>query len=217
MRVVDHRHLHLVPYSQAKPLLRDADLLQFRVKGLNPIGRLISLIGRSPYSHTACVALVNDHVECLEVREFWGGRITDLAWQVEQFGGQIDVFRPSPEYVSTNAEGVTARYFLDTKGVVRTIRPLCRPREYGYLSVLAMAPLIRWCFPMCCDDKVASGYPPYCAEVYAYGIRMNFVDPVPMLPDHRTEPGDLTRSPLLANYLFTLVSDAQGCAQEEEK
>jgi len=50
----------------------------------------------------------------------------------------------------------------------------------------------------------ASGRP-FCSQAYAEAIRRVFVDPVPNLPSSLVEPGDLARSPILANYLFTLT------------
>lgn len=202
----------LIPYAEAKHRLQDGDLLQFRGAPWSPVSAAIRAVGRSPYSHSGMVARVNGYLECLEVREGWGGRITELSWQVEEYGA-IDVYRPSPSHHKyVDGRWVEVRLTAERRAkMVRLMRSYCRPREYGYGKVfhvwLTHLPVVRWLLPIDTDDKENRDIAPFCSEAYCHACRLAYTDPVPNKPDWRTEPGDLTRSPLLDNYLFTLVTE----------
>lgn len=189
--------------------LQAGDLLQYRSGG-GLIGRLISGFGKSPYSHSAMVCILNGEPWRAEVRELHGGRHDPLKHEVTKHSGRIDVFRPCPVFHRPSPHGGTVVEF-DREGAQATMLAISRPGEYGYRGVLAAAlthlPGIRWVRGYTVDDLLEKSWPPFCSQAYAYAIRQNFVDPVPFRPDFKTEPGDLTRSTLLSNYLFTLVAD----------
>lgn len=196
--------------SQATPQLRDADLLQYRAGG-GLISRVIRVFGRSPYSHSAMVCMLGGAPWRVEVREFYGGRHDPLSTDVNRYSGKIDVFRPCSVFVKPARDGTSGEYTLDAAGARRTMLELTKPGAYGYLGVLAAAsrhlPGVRWLTKMSIDDKLERGWPPFCSQAYVYALRQNFIDPVPFCPDYLTEPGDLTRSAILSNYLFTLIKD----------
>jgi hypothetical protein len=80
-----------LPLSEAVLHIKSADHLLFRGKGL--VSRGISAYTLDPHTHAAKASWANGQLECVEVREFKGGRIVTLLSQVENFPGQIDVFR----------------------------------------------------------------------------------------------------------------------------
>jgi hypothetical protein len=196
-----------VPFADAKHKLQDGDLLQYRSGG-GIIGTTISVFGRSPYSHSAMVCVLNDEPWRVEVREFHGGRKDQLIHDVFAMPGRIDVFRPSPVVHVPKSDGTVQVLTFDPAVAKATMLAISKPGEYGYAGVLAAAlhhlPIIRWFKGYTVDDLLKKQWPPFCSQAYAYAVRQSFVDPVPFRPDFKTEPGDLTRSTLLSNYLFTL-------------
>ena len=198
----------LVRYQLVRDEITDADLLLFRPSPRSLLSRLICAVGRSAYCHAAMAARLNGHVTAIEVREWIGGRTVDLLHLVEQNPGRIDVFRPCRELlVPGRAGGPIEVRQLHPKAAVEEMLRICRPGEYGYLgcakAYLRHLPFIRWWLPVEYDVDDQAG-PPFCSQAYAEAIRRTFCDPVPNLPARLVEPGDLARSPLLANYQFTL-------------
>ena len=85
-------HLSL---AAAAEHIADGDLFLFRGAGV--VSRMISVAGRSEYTHAARAAWWGRILFCLEVREFKGGRAVTLASQVRRFPGVIDVFEANPD------------------------------------------------------------------------------------------------------------------------
>ena len=81
----------LVPYHEAKTYIKEADVLLFRGEGL--ISWLIKRYGSGVHSHAAIAHWDGDNLECIEFREFEGGRSVSLQRQVESHPDNIDVFR----------------------------------------------------------------------------------------------------------------------------
>jgi hypothetical protein len=81
---------------------------------------------------------------------------------------------------------------------------------YGWWHLLAVSllhmPIVRWFIPVNYRDTDADNHAPFCSEARVIADRLAGVDPVPLLPDRLTEPGDLARS-LFYRYRFTLVPD----------
>lgn len=194
--------------SDVSTQLRDGDLLQYRSGG-GIIGTTISVFGRSPYSHSAMVCIRDGIPWRAEVREFHGGRHDPLSHEVNQHNGRIDVFRPCPIFHKPLPDGTTQEFVFDGAAAAKKMLEISKPGEYGYQGVLLAAlnhlPIIRWFRGFTVDDLLERQWPPFCSQAYAYAVRQSYVDPVPFRPDFKTEPGDLTRSTLLSNYLFTLV------------
>ena len=82
----------LVPYHEAMNHIQEADVLLFRGKGL--ISWLIKRYGSGVHSHAAMAHWDGDNLECVEFREFRGGRSVSMKTQVASHPDNIDVFRP---------------------------------------------------------------------------------------------------------------------------
>lgn len=183
-----------VRYRDVRAQIRDGDLLLYRRWGM------ISIAGRSEYSHAAKAAWWDDDLFCLEVRGLTGGRAVTLSSQVARAPGRWDVYQ-------TNPEGRWPRY--DRGGATRFMRRLCGC-DYGYRALIAAAmlhlPLVRWLVRPDMDDASPARRPPFCSQACVMADRLGGgVDPVPHLADRLTEPADLARSPFY-RYRFTLGS-----------
>jgi len=189
-----------VQFQEAKGLIRDGDLLLWRRRGL------ISIAGRSIYSHAAKAAWWDEDLFCLEVREFHGGRAVTLESQVARYPGRIDVLETAPgdrwpEY--------------DRQQATRQMRRKAG-RPYSYEKIIKAAllhlPLVRlFVRPDMRDNgshqasELPQATPEFCSEACASADRVGGgVDPVPNLRDRLTEPADLARSPFY-RYQFTLL------------
>ena len=183
----------LVLYNVVRRKIRDGDLLLFRRKrGL--IGKLISVAGRSPYSHAAMAAWWNGRLMCLETIQGHGGRAVLLSTLVATHPGQIDVYR-------ANAN----RRRFDRDAAVEAMVQITG-RRYGWWSLVKAAlvhlPAFRFLVLPDTDDQ-ANGSLPFCSQAVSRACRFGGVDPVPNLADRLTEPGDLARSAFFC-YRFTL-------------
>ena len=189
----------LVSLADAASAIRDGDLLLFRGRGV--VSRLISVAGRSEYTHAARAAWWGASLFCLEVRELKGGRAVTLASQVRRFPGAIDVFEVNPQRRWRN---------YDRAGAVQFMRQLAGC-DYGYWGVgqaaLRHLPLWRFLLSPESDDNRMGNQPPFCSHACAAADRIGGgVDPVPHLSDRLTEPGDLARSSFY-RYRFTLEGE----------
>ena len=80
----------LIPYSDVRHKIRDADLLLFRRR--NRIARLIAVAGRSQYVHAAMAGWWKDRLMCVEMTS-GGGRAQLLSNLVARWPGVIDVYQ----------------------------------------------------------------------------------------------------------------------------
>lgn len=198
----------LLTIAAARRSIQSGDLLLFRRPPFSwrrpstwP-GKLISVGGRSDYTHAARVAWWGEQLMVLEVRELAGGRIVSLESQVERYPGLIDHFE-------ANWANCHPRY--DRCGVVAYMRRLAGSR-YGW-SALARAALSHLIFVRLCvrvgsdDGRLAANRPQFCSQACANADRIGGgFDPVPMLADSLTEPGDLARSTFY-RYRATLAPE----------
>jgi len=197
----------LVPYADARREIRDADLLLFRSRSL--VWRLVSVAGRSPYTHAAMAGWWGDRLMCVEMTS-GGGRAQLLSNLVERWPGVIDVFRAN----------ATRRRFDRKKALAAMIA--VTGRDYGRFNLWRASwlhlPVVRLFVRPETDDAANGTHPPFCSQAVALACRAGGVDPVPQLADRLTEPGDLARSPFFA-YLFTLGTgdeDSGGTANGRE-
>jgi hypothetical protein len=203
----------IVPFAYARNHLQDGDLLQFVGSWWSPISVAIQIVGRSIYSHTGMAAkLPNadgiDEWYCVEVREFKGARTKPLHDYVIENPRRIDVFRPAPTCeIWCPLENEFRPVAFDGKAAVAEMKNICS-EGYGYWNVLGTSllhiPLLRVLARPNLSDNTDDPRPPFCSQAYAEAIARTYVDPVPLLSPRYTEPGDLTRSRLLGNYIFTL-------------
>jgi hypothetical protein len=196
----DPRHLHLMPYESAAPLIENASLLQYRGNAF--FSRLIQIGTLGVHSHSAMVRRNGcDRIDVLEMVEHAGGRAQPLDGHVARKSGRIDVFRIRrdrwPEF--------------DPDAAVHYMRMLTS-RRYGRWGIIRLAAmrsfglrlyfLLRG-FPY--DDDAQTNANPFCSHAVCSAYRLGGkVDPVPNKPDYLVTPNDLTWS-LFFEYQFTLV------------
>jgi len=211
----------LVPYHEAKPYIEEADVLLFRGKGLS--SWLIKRYGSGVHSHAGMAHWDGDNLECVEFREFKGGRAVSLKSQVETHPDNIDVFRAaSPVHYwnftawpeNKDKRPVKIDYRLKNNA------PLFTPRDvtdvmlnltglpYGWKNIWKLA---RHYLPFCRlapqnikDDDPMNVF--VCSTAVAYAYRQAYIDPVPYLADSAVMPADLARSALF-KYQFTISKD----------
>ena len=170
------------------------------------------------YSHAAIASWVYDeegdksHLECVEFREWKGGRAVNLKSQVEAYPGIIDVFRASsPQYTMKYdcASGQIHRdaYYFNGKAITSCMRNMTG-LPYGWHRILWLfqfyVPFLRLFKKDSSFDDDAELIYPVCSTAVAHCFSKNFVDLIHLRSDNRSDPSDLSRSPIL-HYLFTLV------------
>ncbi len=203
-------------YQTASKLIKEGDILLFRApETVWSFGYWVAAYTGGIHCHVGLASKTDDGgmVECVEFREFKGGRTVSLEQQVIEQSGQIDVFRPvrivrSLEY----KENVVSEYLhkydeVTARNVTDTMRRMTGS-PYGWANIFNILkcylPVIRL-RPRSKDDLQEP--PVYvCSTGVAYALRKHFVDPVPYTPDELTTPADIARSPIL-NYLFTITKD----------
>ena len=195
--------MNIIPYSEALPLIQEADILLFRGKGI--ISWLIKRYGSGVHSHVGIAHWDNDNLQCVEFREFKGGRSVSLKTQVDNSPFGIDVFRAAKrvDYENDN-------YILDdiTKEKISTIMLKLTGLPYGWRNIWK---LVKHYVPFCRlaqqnikDNNATKIF--VCSTAAAYAYRMAYIDPVPYLADSAVTPSDLARSALF-EYQFTLQKD----------
>lgn len=205
--------MSFVPYEEVKDLIKEGDILLFRGTGL--IGFFIKRYTNGDHSHVAMAHLDGDTWECVEFREFMGGRSVSLRSQVAAYPTMIDVFRPldSVSYQvlgkCNEIEIVKKQYSKEV--AANTVKNIIRwtGQPYGWVNIFAMiarfVPFIRLFTKQNTDDDELSEAK-VCSTAVTIALRKNYMDPVPYLADDRVSPADLARSPLL-QYLFTIEKD----------
>ena len=198
-----------IKYDQAKELIQEGDILLFR--GSGAIGFLIKRYTGGVHSHVALAHKDGDVLECVEFREFMGGRSVSLKSQVDSSPLNIDVFRPvkSISYEEMDAEGNTKliekKYTEETASAMTEDIIRWTGQPYGWSNIwkmfLRFIPGARLFQQNINDDDVAKAK--VCSTAVTVALRRNFMDPVPYLADDRVSPADLARSPIL-QYLFTI-------------
>ncbi len=175
-------------FWHAKPSIFNGDLLLFRRHGL------ISLAGRSDYSHSAMAAWWDGDLMCLEVREWHGGRATSLWWQVRKYDGLIDVYRVQASDVQRI-------------GAVRSMRHKCgEPYNYRGVYAAGCVHLLGQADTKDYDDETKRVRPEFCSQATSSAWRVGGkLDIVHHLADKLTEPGDQARS-AITDYKFTLLA-----------
>jgi len=212
----------LLPYGEARGYIMDADVLLYSGRSL--LSKCIKSLGRTRYSHAAMAGWSNGVTEGEYSRLFvyemliTGGAGTSLSAHAEKWPGTIDVYRVADihstfEWDPTRQVQAGIPHVLDRRKAVSLMKDFCRPGEYGWWHLwkasLLHFPILRFFSKMPADDELEDrSRPPHCSEAISYALRNSFTDVVRNTPDHYTEPGELSRSPLL-HYMFTLVEPMQ--------
>ena len=203
----------IIPFEKSKHLIEEGDILLFR--GASLMSKAIQKIGNGVHSHAAIASWSGDILECVEFREFKGGRTVRLESQIIP-KVQIDIFRPVPSYnywkrVEINGQTTwtnESRVWGDVRkkqatDMMRRMTGL--PYGWKRISLMAMRRFmfIRFIIPYSTDDFLESEIYPVCSTAVCTTLRKVYVDPVPFKPDCYVEPPDLARSAVL-NYLFSI-------------
>jgi len=203
--------MHLIDFEEAKNLIKEGDVLLFRGSGL--IGFFIKRLTSGVHSHVALAHWDGNLLQCVEFREFMGGRIVALKGQVGKNSKSIDVFRPvrsitydqivDGEVVSVEKNFTEEVSFSTSEAIIQWTG-----QKYGWRNILGMflrfVPGIRLLKQNTNDDDIAKAK--VCSTAVAVALRKNFMDPIPFLADDRVSPADLARSPLI-QYMFTIKKD----------
>lgn len=207
-----------IPYTEAKKYINEGDVLLFRSKGL--ISYFIRKAGEGLYSHAALASWVytpgghKSRLECVEFREWKGGRAVNLRSQVNAADGKIDVYRASSpqtvlQYDCQNRLVSAKTKYFDGVKITDHLRKLTG-LPYGWKRIWWLAkfkiPFLRLRTNGSVYNDEADLIYPVCSTAVAHCYSKNFTDLTPLRSDNRMEPSDLARSPIL-NYLFTLTSD----------
>jgi len=214
----------LVPYHEAKAYIKEADVLLFRSEGL--ISWLIKRYGSGVHSHAAMAHWDNDNLECVEFREFQGGRSVSLKSQVETHPNNIDVFRPvhilhHNQFTSwpNNEEQRSVKAIYEEKEQINIFSESIAKQisdvmlkltglPYGWKNFMKLAkhylPFCRLAQQNIKDEEPTNVF--VCSTAVAYAYRKAFIDPVPYLADTAVTPADLARSALF-KYQFTISKD----------
>lgn len=204
--------LILVPYAQAESLIEEGDVLLFR--GFGFISWMIRKAGQGIHSHVGVASWSNGNsepvLECVEFREWRGGRTVSLQSQVEQNPNRIDVYRAAKKvenyFFNEKTQKVDYNWkTYDGYSITRCMRRLTG-LPYGWKRIWWLArfhvPVVRWIASVDTDDSIKNIYP-VCSTVVSHCYRNNYTDLVKLRSDQRTEPADIARSPVLS-YLFTI-------------
>ena len=195
--------MNLVPYHEALDQIKEADVLLFRGEGL--ISWLIKRYGSGVHSHAAMAHWDDDNLQCVEFREFKGGRAVSLKSQVETHPDNIDVFRVADSIFFENEKYyLTEEISNKVTDVIHDITGL----PYGWKNFWKLGkhylPFCRLAEQNIKDDDPTTIFECSTAVVYAY--RMAYIDPVPYLAVSAVTPADLARSSVF-QYKFTIQKD----------
>ena len=190
------------PYSKAKLLIREADILLFRGRGISSF--FIKKASRGRHSHAAVASWKYGRKEHGIFEPLL------LATQVQKYSGTIDVFRPSRRIQIFDDEHLDGYWVdlnpLEITNCMRKMTGL----PYGWSRMFKLAGVhflgFRLANTINVDDEWVANTYPVCSTAVSRSIRKGYSDPVHWLADSHTEPPDLARSSML-NYIFTLVDD----------
>jgi hypothetical protein len=151
---------------------------------------------------------INGRLFCLEAKQFVGGRAVLVA----------NLLATDPD-IAIDVRHITAKGYDRATAVGGMLDITGKP--YGWSSLLhatlSKVVLLRWFIRPSCDDH-QNGTAPYCSMAVSRESRRAGFDPVGLLGDAWTEPGDLGRVPdALASYVGTLsLSKGKLRMQKEE-
>ena len=153
-------------------------------------------------------------MQCLEFREFKGGRATSLKRQVETHPDNIDIFRPAycmnyNTFSETQERGKQVNNLTSDKAKeITDVMINLTGLPYGWKNIWKLAkhylPFARLAKQNIKDDDPMNVF--VCSTAVAYAFRQAFIDPVPYLADSAVMPADLARSALF-KYQFTISKD----------
>jgi len=204
--------MNKVKYEDVKHIIQEGDVLLFR--GNTWTSYFLGIAGYTNYIHVAIASWYNRDkglLECVEFKEWIGGRTTNLSVIVRENPELIDVYRPTPSIISHYFKHCTLYETVKTfdgPAITNTMRHLTG-LPYGWSRIWWMAqyhiPFLRMFsdINITINDEVKDIIYPVCSTAVAYAFSSTSYDLVNNRSDDWTEPGDIARSKLLS-YLFTL-------------
>ncbi len=191
------QHAKLADYQNVRGEIADGDVLLFRPLRPGILGRLITRIGRGPYSHAELAVWCHGRLLSCGALRWHGVRAATLSGLVEDHDCQWDVFRVVPRRDGDYDRGLAVDYMLGILG-----------QGYGWYDLLRTAAarmcLARLLIPPDIDDRRASTHPSFCRQAVSRSLNAGGIDPVHFRAHRATGPNDLARSTCL-KYLFTLT------------
>ena len=199
----------------AKEYIQEGDVLLFRGKGFVPY--LIKVASQGPYTHVGLASWVfnrngnAEYLECVEFREWKGGRAVNLEKQVKFYNKQIDVYRatnPFYENYFLDGEIHTVEHRFWGRSVTNCLREVTGI-PYGWKRIWWLGKhhflgTRLWLPKESDEDNLEEELIyPVCSTIIAHCYHKHFTDLTHNRSNSRMEPSDIARSPLL-NYLFTL-------------
>lgn len=211
------RHSQLKSFNEVVDEIQEADVLLFR--GTSWVSRLIQIAGGSEYSHVGIASwkfsqnnkgiFVRDILECVEFREWKGGRTTSLEEQVKQNPGRIDVYRPAHKIQKFNIDDLGGSWIdLNPIKITSTMRKMTGlPYGWGRIWKIARTKLFgaRLIFLTDTDDDEIADTYPVCSTAAAKAFKVGFVDLFHNLSDNSVEPSHFAICSAFS-YLFTLTT-----------
>jgi len=210
-----------VPYSKARNLMKDGDVLCFM--GTRWWSRLISYFTNSLYTHVAMASWSNgstkSNLECLQFHAATGGAAVNLSSVLRDDPRDIDVYRIAlpynkiefnPDTLKTKVVKVNPK-LKDITNTMRGLTGIPYSTKQLFRMVMFYIPFVRLFMKlphMMDDDAPIHTNNLVCSTSVSYSFYKNGVDLVMNKSNENTAPGDIGRSPLL-NYLFTLEDDTQ--------
>ena len=196
----------LIPYNDAIQQIKEADILLFRGRGI--ISWLIKRYGGGAHSHVGMAHWDGDNLECIEFREFKGGRAVSLKSQVETHPDNIDVFRAAKRIMPGGPNEDNYALTEATAGAITDTMKDITGLDYGWKNFWKLAkhyaPFCRLAEQNMKDEEPNEVF--VCSTAVTYAYRKNYLDPTPYLADSATTPADLARSALFS-YQFTIQKD----------
>lgn len=199
-----------IRYKDAISLIKEGDVLLFR--GTGWIGSIISLASQSTYVHVGVASWSHGILECIEFREFKGGRSVNLLNYMVTHSGKIDVYRPIEYFGKHILESNKIKYErikFEPEKVTRMMRKMSGlPYSWSRIWYIAKIKLAGFRlfvnYKDLMDDKIKDVVYPVCSTAVAHSFNCYGYDLVRNKSDSYVEPADIARSTRLSP-LFTLI------------
>jgi hypothetical protein len=195
--------MNFVPYHEAENQIKESDVLLFRGEGL--VSWLIKRYSSGVHSHVGMAHWDDDDLQCVEFREFKGGRAVSLKRVIETHPNNVDVFRAARHIEFEDND------YIFTDDVANKIADAMKDitgLPYGWKNFWKLGkhylPFCRLAEQNIKDDDPTNVF--VCSTAVAYAYRVAYVDPVPYLADSAVTPADLARSSIF-QYKFTIEKD----------
>ena len=195
--------MNFVPYHEAEGQIKESDVLLFRGEGL--VSWLIKRYSSGVHSHVGMAHWDDDDLQCVEFREFKGGRAVSLKRVIETHPNNVDVFRAARHIEFEDND------YIFTDDVANEIADAMKDitgLPYGWKNFWKLGkhylPFCRLAKQNIKDDDPTNVF--VCSTAVAYAYRVAYVDPVPSLADSAVTPADLARSSIF-QYKFTIEKD----------